>query len=77
MGYSPWGHKESDLTESLTHTQTHTVCLISHKAKTILKKKGIFPLFHVSTPYTSRSGGGGAGFSLQMSISWKERRDET
>ena len=24
MGYSPWGHKESDLTERLTHTHTHT-----------------------------------------------------
>ena len=24
MGYSPWGHKESDTTELLTHTHTHT-----------------------------------------------------
>ena len=24
MGYSPWGHKESDTTERLTHTHTHT-----------------------------------------------------
>ena len=23
-GYSPWGHKESDMTEPLTHTHTHT-----------------------------------------------------
>ena len=23
-GYSPWGHKESDMTELLTHTHTHT-----------------------------------------------------
>ena len=23
-GYSPWGHKESDLTEQLTHTHIHT-----------------------------------------------------
>ena len=22
--YSPWGHKESDMTEQLTHTHTHT-----------------------------------------------------
>ena len=21
VGYSPWGHKESDMTEQLTHTQ--------------------------------------------------------
>ena len=24
MGYSPWGHKESDMSEQLTHTHTHT-----------------------------------------------------
>ena len=24
MGYSPWGRKESDTTERLTHTHTHT-----------------------------------------------------
>ena len=23
VGYSPWGHKESDTTERLTHTHTH------------------------------------------------------
>ena len=23
MGYSPWGHKELDTTERLTHTHTH------------------------------------------------------
>ena len=25
MGYSPWGHKESDTTERLTHTHTHVI----------------------------------------------------
>ena len=25
-GYSPWGCKESDMTEQLTHTHTHTHC---------------------------------------------------
>ena len=24
VGYSPWGHKESDTTEQLTHTHTYT-----------------------------------------------------
>ena len=24
-GYSPWGHKESDTTERLIHTHTHTL----------------------------------------------------
>ena len=23
VAYSPWGHKESDMTERLTHTHTH------------------------------------------------------
>ena len=23
VGYSPWGHKESDMSEQLTHTHTH------------------------------------------------------
>ena len=23
-GYNPWGHKQSDMTERLTHTHTHT-----------------------------------------------------
>ena len=27
MGYSPWGHKESDMTEQLT--QTHTVSVVA------------------------------------------------
>ena len=27
MGYSSWVHKESDMTEELTHTQTHTLCI--------------------------------------------------
>ena len=27
MGYSPWSHKESDTTEQLTHTYTHTAQL--------------------------------------------------
>ena len=32
MGYSPWGRKESDMTEGLTHT---------HRIETL--KGGIFP----------------------------------
>ena len=24
MDYNPWGHKESDMTEQLTHTHAHT-----------------------------------------------------
>ena len=35
MGYSPWGHKELDTTERLTHTHTH-------------QKQGDRPLFTYS-----------------------------
>ena len=24
VGYNPWGHKESEMTEQLTHTHAHT-----------------------------------------------------
>ena len=35
-GYSPWGHKESDRTERLTHTHRHThLKLIQHCISTI------------------------------------------
>ena len=30
MGCDPWGHKESDMTEQLTHTHTHTHTVSSH-----------------------------------------------
>ena len=31
VGYSPWGHTESDKTEQLTHTHTHTHTHRVHK----------------------------------------------
>ena len=30
LGYSPWGHKESDMTEQFTHTHTHTHTLLPY-----------------------------------------------
>ena len=39
MKYSPWGHKESDTSERLTHTQTHT-----HTCKEI--KEGMIAMSH-------------------------------
>ena len=41
VGYSPWGHKESDLTEKHTHTHTHTNTQRScfgKKAKSMISK---------------------------------------
>ena len=28
VGYSPWGYKELDTTEQLTHTHTHKYCIL-------------------------------------------------
>ena len=37
MSYSPWGHKELDTTEQLTHTHTkETHCYGNPKIKTIV-----------------------------------------
>ena len=36
-GYNPWGHKELDTTEQLTHTHTHT-----HTS--VIKKPSVFPI---------------------------------
>ena len=38
-GYSPWGRKESDTTEQLTHTHTHHLKIILHTPR------GTPPLF--------------------------------
>ena len=29
MGYSPWGYKEADKTERLTHTHTQSITLVA------------------------------------------------
>ena len=41
-GYSPWGHKESDMTEqlhSLTHTVERELCVLQHE----IHNKEVFP----------------------------------
>ena len=37
MGYSPWGHKELDTTERLTHTHTHTYVVSLSQVKRIVQ----------------------------------------
>ena len=32
-GYSPWGHKDSDMTEQLTHTHGESLCILCISAK--------------------------------------------
>ena len=45
MGYSPWGHKESNRTERLTHTNTHTIYI---KSYTQVGTLGLFLLLFVN-----------------------------
>ena len=33
VGYSPWGHKESDMTERLTHTHLNALCNHSNEVE--------------------------------------------
>ena len=48
-GYSPWGLKESDMTEQLTHTHTHTHTHTSDK--NTLFKETIFNSLLLTTHY--------------------------
>ena len=38
-GYSPWGHKESDTTERLTHTYSHRVVLEEYRRSQDVTRK--------------------------------------
>ena len=40
MGYSPWGRKESDTTEGLKHTHTHTNTHVLSGKKELASFKG-------------------------------------
>ena len=57
MGYSPWGLKESDMTEQLSiHTQTHTVvihCVASASCLTCLKFKFLLCRMEMALSYFS------------------------
>ena len=43
-GCSPWGHKELDTTEQLTHTHTHTHNLVTEMMKSSVPLSGMFEL---------------------------------
>ena len=42
VGYSPWGRKELDTTEWLTHTHTHCVCVSERMCSCIFKMSNSF-----------------------------------
>ena len=39
MGYSPWGHKESDITEVTEHAVIEMICLNNFYISTVYKRK--------------------------------------
>ena len=43
-GYSPWGHKESDTTERLTHTEALILMCLCQKQQVLSKKVDHFNL---------------------------------
>ena len=45
MGYSPWGHKESDTTEGLTHT--HRALELDYKLIKILQYSTRMAVFYL------------------------------
>ena len=46
-GYSPWGHKESDMTEMLTHIHTHTHTHTHSFSLSLSLKEGAFLRMYV------------------------------
>ena len=48
MGYSPWGHKELDMTEQLKHTHTYQV-FKGRILKSVLKVSPLISWVYVST----------------------------
>ena len=65
MGYSPWGHKQSDVTEQLTHFRHHdhpgpfsistgvpVISTVSLQIWFSHDSKSISPLFHLLTSST-------------------------
>ena len=55
MGYSPWGHKELDTTERLTHTHTQLLYSVGLVFAIQQSESGIHthisPLFWISFPF--------------------------
>ena len=41
MGYSPWGHKESDMTKRAHNTHTHTFLVANEKSNSNLDAEKI------------------------------------
>ena len=68
MSYSPWGHKESDMTE---HTHTHTLILIIRFFRFPDSSVGKVSACNAEDPGlipgSGRSAGEGVGYPLQYS----------
>ena len=67
VGYSPWGHKESDLTEQLTHTQSkHYIFYLLYTINSTTRRWSKI-ICHLHLLYR----GGPQYFWHQWLISWK------
>ena len=42
MGYRPWGHEESDMTEQLTHTRTQSPVPVKLDVRKVIIRKLIW-----------------------------------
>ena len=58
VGYSPWGHKELDMTESLrhthTHTHTHTRAGVEPQTRSLVPRPVLFLLSIMNNSYYSK-----------------------
>ena len=51
MGYSPWGHKESDTTEPLTHTKFYVALVVKNLPANARDIRGEFHTFVGKIPW--------------------------
>ena len=75
VGCSPWGHKESDTTEWLTHTPTHILFIGGFPGGSVVKHSPVKAGGSGSIPELGKSPGEGNGSPLQYSclqIPWTE-----
>ena len=51
MGYRPWGHKESDTTEQLTHTRTQSLVPVKLDIRKLIWVQMVFTQWRISVLY--------------------------
>ena len=73
-GYSPWGRKQSDMTEPLTHTHTHTHALCYNFPDSNMRWRHYITKTHATAlAYDSRS----LEFLLSFHLGGKQQQQKT